>query len=345
MLSILQREDGFITLTRNNDLSELNEYVDESWIELSNRVQLRLIDIGVIEVKPVSQSDQYIVISCGIHGNETAPIEIVSRLISQIVNSELEPKVNLLFVLGNPESMKASTRFVSINMNRLFASNSKNYPRSEENSYEIDRAERLEKLVSLFFERANGNEKIHLDLHTALKPSFHKTFAIRPCNVNKISLISKQLLSAMGIEAVLQQNKPSTSFAYSSFEKCSAEAYTLELGAVRNFGENDPDDFVMAIKCLQYLIANTDISRIQSKPLIEYKVVDEIIRRSEDFIFHVEEDVENFTSYPKGYLIAEDKGYNYRVTYDHEAIVFPNINVPVGQRVAIMVARENQDRN
>lgn len=339
MLNYLEVEDGFINWCKSDQ-----SIFDEAWTILPNNVGLRAVAFGVLEFKPAKQSKTDIVISCGVHGNETAPIEIVSKLISLIVNGSLEPKVNLLFILGNPESMKIAERFVSINMNRLFFGAYQNYPLTAENRYELERARCLEEQVSLFFEsgeKSGDRHRFHLDLHTAIKPSFHKTFAIRPFNEKPIQLASKQLLSAMGIEAVLQHNKPSTTFSYFSSAKFNAEAYTLELGKVKPFGENEPQDFVLAFNCLKNLIQDKSVGDFDSSQLVEYKVVAEIIRNSDDFKFFVADDVENFTAFPQGYLIAEDFDYNYRVAYSEEAVVFPNTNVPIGQRVAVMVTKVN----
>ena len=147
----------------------------------------------------------------------------------------------------------------------------------------------------------------------------------------------------MGIEAVLQHNKPSTTFSYYTNNAFNAEAYTLELGKVKPFGENNPEDFAQAIDCLNALVEDSDTQDLNADNLIEYKVVAEIIKNSEDFKFYVKDDVENFTPFPQGSLIAEDFDYNYRVAFSEEAVVFPNTNVPVGQRVAVMVTRVNDE--
>ena len=334
MLNYLKNEDGLINISKENIKPNNND-----WVDLPNGSQIRHIDVGVFEVRPRMQSNKNIVLSCGIHGNETAPIEILSKLISQIVNGAVEPKVNLLFILGNPEAMKISVRFISINMNRLFAGAFKQYELNDKDRYELIRAERLEEVVSHFFENKTENQKLHLDLHTAIKPSFHKTFAIRPLNHKKMDKNSKQLLLAMGIEAVLQHNKPSTTFSYFSVKKFNAEAYTLELGKVKEFGENNPDDFAMAVRALTDIVIDNSFSKHDSRDLAEYKVVAEIIKQSDEFVFHVAENVKNFTAFPQGSLIAEDSDYNYRVAYQEESVVFPNVNVPIGQRVALMVAK------
>lgn len=338
MLSFLEVENGFIELAKQSHNSDY-----ERWVSLPNGVQLRMLDFGVLQVKPALEAKKAIVISCAIHGNETAPIEIVSKQVSQIVTGNIEPKNHLLYILGNPRSMEIEQRFVSLNMNRLFAGAHENYEQTDENRYELQRAKQLENHVSQFFALYNEQKKLHLDLHTAIKPSFHKTFAIRPFDQSAISVESKKLLLAMGIEALLQHNKPSTTFSYFSVETFNAEAYTLELGKVRPFGENNPQDFALAIECLNNLVQEREIANLNPQNLIEYKVVAEIIRNSEDFKFYVPENVENFTAYPQGYLIAEDFDYNYRVAFAEEAVVFPNTNVPIGQRVAVMVTRVDNE--
>lgn len=339
MLNFLEAENGFIDLAQKPGTG-----LSEQWTLLPNQVKLRLLDTGVLEVKGAQASEKDYVISCGVHGNETAPIEIVSRLINQIVTGNLEPKVNLLFILGHPVAMAAGERFISINMNRLFAGAHKNYPRSQENQYELTRAARLETLVEDFFSSRPQNRKIHFDLHTAIKPSYHKTFAIRPFTQTGISNDSRKLLLAMGIEAVLQHNKPSTTFSYYSVERFAAEAYTLELGKVKKFGENNPQDFRSAIDSLEAIIENRALKPTDPRELVEYKVVAEIVRHSDEFKFYVADDIPNFTAFPQGSLIAEDVDFNYRVAHQEESVVFPNTKVPNGQRVAVMVTRSDPER-
>jgi succinylglutamate desuccinylase len=347
VLNYLETDDGFIKLSSKTDEQTQALLADITETVLPNLVTLNYLERGILQITPKQTAKDLtntkIVISCAIHGNETAPIEIVSRLISEIAKGKIEPQVELLFILGNPESMLIGDRFVSINMNRLFAGAYKKYTVDQTNQYELKRAEQLEQIVSDFFADNDPTQpsiKQHFDLHTAIKPSYHKTFAIRPHCASAISQASKDLLSAMGIEAVLQHKKVSTTFSYFSVEKFNAEAYTLELGKVKKFGDNIKQDFVKAEDTLTALIKNQPIQTNSENDLIEYKVVAEIIKNSEDFKFYIEDNVENFTPFPQGYLIAEDIDYNYRVAFEQESVVFPNVNVPVGQRVAVMVAKQ-----
>ncbi|MDP1013847.1 succinylglutamate desuccinylase/aspartoacylase family protein [Klebsiella pneumoniae] len=43
-------------------------------------------------------------LSSGIHGNETAPIELLDRLLHGIARGEIKPRNRILFLFGNPEA-------------------------------------------------------------------------------------------------------------------------------------------------------------------------------------------------------------------------------------------------
>ena len=49
------------------------------------------------------------------------------------------------------------------------------------------------------------------------------------------------------------------------------------------------------------------------------------------------DDVANFTMYDPGTVIWEDSNTRYTVGDTPEGIVFPNRDVPVGQRVGLMI--------
>jgi len=70
-----------------------------------------------------------------------------------------------------------------------------------------------------------------------------------------------------------------------------------------------------------------------------FQVVHEILNSGEGFQFHVPDDVANFTEYAPGTVIWEDSHQRYCVGEKPEAIVFPNRDVPVGQRVGLLVSR------
>jgi len=68
---------------------------------LSAGTEVTFLDVGVIKFEPNTACDTSLVISCGVHGNETAPIEIVSTIINDLLAEEAKCGQRVLFILGN----------------------------------------------------------------------------------------------------------------------------------------------------------------------------------------------------------------------------------------------------
>ncbi|MGO3552914.1 MAG: succinylglutamate desuccinylase, partial [Pseudomonas helleri] len=70
--------------------------------------RLRWLAEGALEVCPFEARDNGmdVLLSAGIHGNETAPIELLDRLIHAIARGELKPRARILFLFGNPGAMR-----------------------------------------------------------------------------------------------------------------------------------------------------------------------------------------------------------------------------------------------
>ena len=64
-----------------------------------------------------------------------------------------------------------------------------------------------------------------------------------------------------------------------------------------------------------------------------------INRTQEAFSFSFGEDVENFTGFSKGALLAHDGETQYFAEVEGEAVIFPNANVALGQR-AVLTERD-----
>ena len=62
---------------------------------------------------------QSVVASAGIHGDETAPIEILSMLVADIASGKAALKSRLLIIFGNIDAMRASCRYRDDDLNRL----------------------------------------------------------------------------------------------------------------------------------------------------------------------------------------------------------------------------------
>ena len=122
---------------------------------------------GALEVTPIGARDNGVdlLLSAGIHGNETAPIELLERLIRKVAAGTLKPAARVLFLFGNPEAIRRGERYVEQDMNRLF-----NGRHEEGSGNEAFRAAELERLAQVFFSKT---ERVHLhyDLHTATPAS------------------------------------------------------------------------------------------------------------------------------------------------------------------------------
>lgn len=333
-----QFEQGFAQTGRDN---QLNFSV--------NKAKVSLLDTGILLVEPQSpvKPSKSIVISSAIHGNETAPIEIVQQLISDIVAQKIQVKHRTLFIMGNPVAMNIAKRFQTENLNRLFCGKHKDIAPC----FEKDRAEKLETYVSDFFNDgcAKGTgattsesevTNYHYDLHTAIRNSKHEKFAIYPYQGNKPW--DKEQLSFMaecGVNTILFGHGPTGTFSYYSSANFSAHAFTIELGKVRPFGENNMANFSAMTKNLSALICNDDLllKNFDNKDFNLYTALGDITKVSDNFKLFIGDDVSNFSDYPVDTLLSTDTGQEYRTTKAGESIVFPNANVGNGQRAVLMV--------
>ena len=59
--------------------------------------RLRWLGEGALEVRPAESDDcgLDLLLSAGIHGNETAPIELLERLLHGVANGKIKPKARV----------------------------------------------------------------------------------------------------------------------------------------------------------------------------------------------------------------------------------------------------------
>jgi succinylglutamate desuccinylase len=308
--------------------------------QLHNKIECRVLGNGIISMMPLTEpevsderSSKSIILSCGVHGNETAPIEICNQIIHDLLNNNLAIEHRILFLFGNIAAMHIAERFVEENLNRLFTRS------SVSKSQEGPRAVELMDHVDAFFGQAKS-DKIHYDLHTAIRPSKNEKFAVYPFLHGKThSKAQLAFLSACDVNTILLSQSPTATFSYYSSFNHNAHAFTVELGKVYPFGQNDMNRFVSINRKLRELISQ----EVTLEPMFEqcemdiYTVNQVINKGSEDFSLHFADSIANFAQFKQGDIFASETGKVYKAEYDGEAIVFPNANVEIGQRAILTV--------
>jgi len=294
---------------------------------------------GVILFEPKNASDKSVVISVGIHGNETAPIEIVSELINRLLKDQYPLKVRLLVIIGNVEAMREGKRYLQVDMNRLFNGNHKNH----QEGYETQRAKQLETIMTDFYEAAPEHKKFHFDLHTAIRSSHHTRFGLLPY-LSKGDYNPSMLtwLRTIGLEAVVINHAPAPTFSYFSSHQFSAASCTLELGKANPFTKNDLQQFTGIEQGLINLISNQNKQAPSTNDLQVYKVAEVLTKSSEQFKLHIDDDVKNFTAFKKDFILASEGDKYHTVQQKTGYILFPNKHVKIGFRAGLLLKKAEE---
>ena len=311
-------------------------------------------EAGIIVFEPIQMRnnttdiklDKNVVISCAVHGNETAPVEIISELVQGLLNGQYPLNVRLMVILGNLDAMRIGERYLNIDLNRLFNQAHAQYPQNTETT----RAAILESLVANFYQEKSEFSHWHFDLHTAIKPSRHIRFGLLPyVESGQYSPTMMQWLQNIGLEALVINHDPASTFSYFTSHQFHAESCTLELGEALPFGANDLSQFEGIRSGLLALMANNlphsendqasnskNNQPNQISPIL-YKVSQQITKISEQFQFNINENSHNFTKFKQGTLIATDQNTLYMVKEENEYLLFPNSGVKAGFRAGLML--------
>ena len=294
---------------------------------------------GILELSPRQPCETAAVISAGVHGNETAPIEQLSQLVSELLSGERLLRTRLLVLLGNPPSMRINKRYVDTDMNRMFGGRHARYKPNDETR----RAQELEQVMALFYRSASAagaTQRLHYDLHTAIRGSRHVRFGLLPFQARPPAESMLEWLDAAGLDALVHHRSPGGTFTHFSSDVFQADSCTLELGKALPFGSNDHAQFTGIRRALETLVSGEPLpARDATAPLVHYRVVQDVIRSKEDFQLFVPADAVNFTAFSQGFVIAQENGRIYKVEADEEAVLFPNPNVALGLRAGLMLVK------
>jgi succinylglutamate desuccinylase len=275
-----------------------------------------------------------VLISVGVHGDETGPIEMVAYLLDALSHDAQALAVDLMLCVGNIGAIRAGKRFIDADLNRMF--------RAERGTLagtaEAARADQLIAATRDFFADA-GPVRWHLDLHTAIRPSHYPTFAIVPEIIEdgaRATLIN--WLGQAAIGAVIMNPASVGTYSYYSAEHHAAAGTTVELGRIGTLGQNNLEQFTEASQALDGLLRGAAPRTAQQMPHI-FNTARQIIKLSDQFRMAFGKDTWNFTPLPQGAEIARDGDTVYTVQHAEELVVFPNPEVRIGLRAGLMVVR------
>lgn len=208
-------------------------------------IEARWLGEGILQLLPTAPWRRATILSAGVHGNETAPIELLLQLTHDLSQGRQPLTQALLIVFGNLPAIRAARRYLHNDLNRLFGGRHLAVTPGNESR----RAFALEQAVQAFYRAADAAGPVnrgHLDMHTAIRGSLYRQFALLPAHAGDFSPDFYQLLQASGMDAVVRHTEAGGTFTHFTCEKFAAQSATLELGKVMPFGANDLSLFAAA---------------------------------------------------------------------------------------------------
>ncbi len=333
-----QRPDFFVDL---NPLIASPWKLNSFFPQCSSENTVEMIDLGMLRIsgRPPKTGERglQVVLSVGLHGNETAPIEIVRDIVAQVLLGKTKVAGEVLIFFGHLEAMVMKKRQIEENLNRCFGIEENVLSRVR--SQEQGRANRLKLALKNY--RNPNLPLLHLDLHTAIRDSLYPRFAVLPQKKSEQDYTHAFLrcLERMGLQAFLMSDGATTTFSHYTSALYSGLSATVELGAVREFGKNNHQDFLQARHELIRLL-ETNCLPNDSLPVdvLFFDVIRTLKRKGENFKFLFSEDLPNFSKFKAETPIMEDDGRVFRIHSDDERIVFPNSKVGIGERAGLIVS-------
>lgn len=267
-----------------------------------------------------------LILSAGVHGDETAPAQVLESLQRQLLQRTLIPQRPVLLILANPQALLNGKRYMKTNLNRLFGAHVR------PPCYETKRSLVLEQHCRDFTELHGAGW--HLDLHSTIKPSLHAHFALTPASERHYDDAWSPLLAQHGFTALVRQKSPAHTFSHFTGAQLGFESFTLECGAVRG-STNDVAGVLHPL--LLALLQADPFANPAATQLQRYEVVLDLVRHHEQFRFLVDEQSDNFASFARDTPLVQDGDEVVKAPCDDSALLFANSAVPVGDRAGLVL--------
>lgn len=284
-----------------------------------------------------------IIVSCGIHGDETAPIEAVQQLQSDLQSGKIHSACPLLLIYGNPQAIQQKRRFVTTNLNRLFGLDQAPQCGEAERALQLELACQEFKRICEGECNSDDGVLLHLDLHSTIKPSLHPKFALEPVSSTTSAKQWGGFFRTLGLTAWVKQTQRSHTFSQFTRDSLHCDSFTVECGSLaqNNLGSHSPNSSIsqQIYRSLCSLIQNQNPADnvTAGKTITHFNVMHSISRNSEAFRFLIDESEPNFSLHPAGTAIYCDQQFTYYC--DNEvATLFLNSSVALGQRAGLLLS-------
>ncbi|EWH11010.1 succinylglutamate desuccinylase [Catenovulum agarivorans DS-2] len=298
---------------------------------------------GILEFIPARYFEHSVILTAGVHGDETAPIEVLDQVIRDIAHNELKLQYHLVVVFANPQAIRQGIRFVDTNLNRLFASaynSQSDGPPLGLDNYEYRRAAQLKQALHVIFARTAFTHRIHLDLHCSIKPSIYPVFAVKPYTEVGRAPVIYNCPIVYPVEALIHSRRASATLSYYTTNYLAANAATVELGQAAPLYKNPP-------AMLKSIYSNIRVQLAQnfSQPRFcilsdkHFVVKAEIIKQKLDFRFAADLQFNNFHPIASDRIIAYQTRFQPIFAKANQRICFANQAVEVGHRAALIVEK------
>lgn len=328
----------------------IKNHVEES--KIHNHATIKYYNDGCIAIFPNSPTSRdALIISVGIHGDETAPVEMAYKLMSEIYDG-LKISIPIMISVGNLEALKFGTRAVDVDLNRCFEGN------GSEDLLEHKRASLIIDSINSFtkdLENIGARLTSVLDLHSYVYPNCFKQYQDEK---TQFAICVKQQAYSQKHEMIIKDcriNKvitdvslKGTLVSYIATTFPDALAMVFELGHAKKFGENNPLDLKNIYDYLKALICNESIvksSLLKQQEIEIYKFCDPLIKTCDSFRFNENICLRNFTKYAEGTIIAyENDEIVYKIPSDNYTVLFPWPSRPVGTAGTYLLQKLSVDK-
>lgn len=300
-------------------------------------VEIKQHSAGILELIPATLTQHSLILSCAVHGDETAPIEVLDKILADIVCGKIHLTTHLVIIFANIAAIKQDKRYIDTNLNRLFTTDLLNNESLKYN-YEAIRAHEICFHLTTIYSCGRYFYRTHLDLHCSIKPSIYPVFAVKPVKLVGRPLITYNTPLIYPVQAIIHANKQSATFSFYTANVLACASVTLELGKSEKLFLNNPEHMAQIYEYLRLGLVSCKARAsfcVQSKR--HFLVSGEITKKTSNFHFVSPLSLINFQRLTPGQALTSDSDAQVICSLQDQFICFANQEVEIGHRAALIL--------